>query len=174
MKPSYSSYRKHPAHRPSSSWGTSMTICWKTSMVSYGQPRRLLECTEDKFLSQVIDSPTREDAILDLTVTNASELIDDVKTGGSLGCSDHTLLEFTILRDMGKARSIVKMLNFRKADFQLFKELVSTTSWEMVLRDKGTEKSWQIFKDAFHTVQELSLPRCKNSGKEGKRPAWLS
>jgi len=38
-------------------------------------------------------------------VTNASELIGGIKTGGSLGCSDHALVEFTVLRDMGKARS---------------------------------------------------------------------
>jgi len=44
----------------------------------------------------------------------------------------------------------------------------------MVLRDKGAEQSWQIFKDAFHRAQELSVLRCKKSGKEGKRPAWLS
>jgi len=44
----------------------------------------------------------------------------------------------------------------------------------MVLRDRGTEQSWQIFKDAFHRVQELSVPRCKKSGSEGMRPAWLS
>ena len=54
------------------------------------------------FISQVaIDSPTRGNAILDLLVINASELIGDVKIGSSLGCSDHTLVEFTVLRDMG-------------------------------------------------------------------------
>ncbi|KAK4806963.1 LOW QUALITY PROTEIN: hypothetical protein QYF61_027330 [Mycteria americana] len=122
---------------------------------------------------QVIDTPTRGDAILDLMVTNASELISDVKIGGSLGCSDHALVEFTVLRDMGQARSIVRTLNFRKANFQLFKELVSSAPWETVLTDKGAEQSWQIFKDAFHKAQELSVPRCRKSGKEGKRPAWL-
>jgi len=34
--------------------------------------------------------------------------------------------------------------------------------------------SWQIFKDSFHRVQELSVPGCKKSGKEGKRLTWLS
>ena len=43
--------------------------------------------------SQVISTPTRGDAILDLVVTNASELVGDVKIGGSLGCSDHALME---------------------------------------------------------------------------------
>ncbi|GAB0186388.1 hypothetical protein GRJ2_001104100 [Grus japonensis] len=71
-------------------------ICWK---VARRATRRLLECIEDNFLSQVIDNPTRGDAILDLLVTNASELISDVKIGGSLGCSDHLLVEFAVLRD---------------------------------------------------------------------------
>jgi len=88
-----------------------------------------------------------------------------------MGCSDHALVEFTVLRDMEKVRSIVRTLNFRKAGFQLFKELVSRTPWEMVLKDRGAEQSWQIFKDTFHRVQELSVCRCKKSGKEGRRPA---
>ena len=47
-------------------------ICWKSSMASCRQSRRLLKCIEDNFLSQVIDSPTRGDVILDLLVTNVS------------------------------------------------------------------------------------------------------
>ncbi|KFZ63214.1 hypothetical protein N338_03891, partial [Podiceps cristatus] len=76
--------------------------------------------------------------------------------------------------DMGQAKSKVRTLNLRKAKFQLFKELVDRTPWETALRDKGAEQSWQIFKDAFHSAQELSIPRCKKSGKKGKRLAWLS
>ena len=103
------------------------------------------------------------DAILDLMVTNTSELIGDIKTGGSLGCSDHTPVELAVLRDTGKAKSKVRTLNFRKAHFQLFKELVNRTPWETVPRVKGAEQSWQIFKDAFHRVQELSILRCQKS-----------
>ncbi|KAK4813526.1 hypothetical protein QYF61_009252 [Mycteria americana] len=114
-------------------------ICWKSSTVSCRQSRRLLECIEDNFLSQVIDSPTRGDVLLDLLVTNTSELIGDVKIGGSLSCSDHALVEFTVLRDMGQAKSKVWTLNFRKATFQLFKELLNRTPWETALRDKGAE-----------------------------------
>jgi len=44
----------------------------------------------------------------------------------------------------------------------------------MVLRDRGAEQSWQIFKDDFQRAQELSVPRCEKLGKEGKGPAWLS
>jgi len=52
----------------------------------------------------------------------ASEFIGGVKIGVSLGCSDHSLVGYTVLSDMGKARSIVRTLNFQKAKFQLLKE----------------------------------------------------
>ena len=148
-------------------------ICWKSNSESCRQSRRFLNCIEDNFLSQVIDTPTQGDIILDLMVTTVIELTSDIKIGGSLGYSDHALVEFTLLRDTGKARSIVRTLNFRKTKFQLFKKLVNKTTREIVLRDRGAEQSWQIFKVVFRRAQELSVPRCKQSGKEGKRPAWL-
>ncbi|KFZ67676.1 hypothetical protein N338_01599, partial [Podiceps cristatus] len=77
-------------------------------------------------------------------------------------------------RDMGQAKCKVRTLNFRKANFQLFKELVNRTPWETALKDKGSEQSWKIFKDVFQRVQELSVPRSKKLGKEDKKPAWLS
>jgi len=63
---------------------------------------------EGNFLSQVIARHTRGDAILDLLVTNKSELIGDVKTGGSLGCSDHAPVEFIVLRDKGHVKGDLK------------------------------------------------------------------
>ena len=140
-------------------------------MVSCRQSRRLLECIKDHFLSQVIDSPTRGDALLDLLVTNVSELNSESEIGGILDCSDHALMEFAILRDMGQAKSKFRTLNFRKVKFQLLKELVNRTFWQTALRDKGAEQSWRIFKDVFHRVQELLIPRCKKSEKKGKRLA---
>jgi len=97
-------------------------------------------------LSQVIDTPAKGDVMLDLLVTNESELIGDMRNGGSLGCSVHAPVEFAVLRDMGEVKSKVRTLNFRKANFQLFKELVSRTTWETTLRDRGAEENWQNFK----------------------------
>lgn len=127
----------------------------------------------DIFWSQGIDSsPTRGDKILDLTGSNVSELVLNIKIGGSLGCS--ALVESAVLRDMGQVRNKVRPLNFRKADFQLFKEIASEIHWETSLREKGVEHSWQIFKEVFHRVQEMATPRSKKLGKEGKGTAGLS
>jgi len=37
-----------------------------------------------------------------------SELVGDIKIGGSLGCSDHAPLEFTVLKDMSQVKSKVR------------------------------------------------------------------
>ena len=73
-------------------------ICWDSGTAGGRQSRRFLESVEDNFLVQVIDGPTRGEALLDLVLTNAEESIREVKIGGSLGCSDHALVEFVILK----------------------------------------------------------------------------
>ena len=79
-----------------------------------------MECIEDNFLIQVTESSTRGDVLLHLLLTNSEELKGEVKTGGSLGCSDHALVEFMILRDIGQAKSVVKTLNLTRTNLQLF------------------------------------------------------
>lgn len=72
------------------------------------------------------------------------------------------MLEFAVLRDMGQVKSEVRIPNFWKANFQLFKELGNRTPWETVLRDKGEKQSWYIFKDTFHRAQEAAIPLYPN------------
>lgn len=62
----------------------------------------------------MIGRPARGDAILVLRVTSTEELTSEFKAGGSWGCSDHTLVEVIVLRDMAQAKGKVKTLNFRK------------------------------------------------------------
>lgn len=47
-------------------------------------------------------------------------------------------------------------MNFRKAKFQVIKDVVNRTFWETALRDKGAKEVWQIFKDAVCRAQELA------------------
>ena len=63
-----------------------MDICWKDHTVSCKRSRRLLESIADNFLVQILDRPTRGEALLDLLLTNTEEIIKGVNIGGSLGC----------------------------------------------------------------------------------------
>lgn len=64
------------------------------------------------------------------------------------------------MRDMEKSK--IWTLSFKKAHFQLFKEVNIRIPWETALRNKRVEK---IFEDAFHRVQEIVIPRCNESRK---------
>ena len=143
--------------------------CWDSGMVGGRQSRILLESDEDNFLVQVIDGPTRGEALLDLVLTVRGvqeESIREVKIGGSLGCSDHALVESVILKNAGLAKSRARTLCFRRANFRLLKELLSGIPWETVLKGMGTDQSWQLFKDTFLRAQELSIPSIRNQAKE--------
>lgn len=61
-------------------------------------------------------------------------------------------VELATLRSIGQVRNGGRLLNFRKADFQLCREVVSGIPGETALRDKGmeTEQSWQIFRKVFY------------------------
>ena len=98
--------------------------------MSCRQSRRLLECTEDNFFSQITDVLNSGHVILDLLLTNANELIGDIKIGGCLGCSDRAMVELMLLTAIRQSKSKIRVLNFRKANFQL---------WETVLMSQSAE-----------------------------------
>jgi len=43
-----------------------LAVCWESKNASCKQSRRLLEHVEDNFLIQVLDRPTKGEALLDL------------------------------------------------------------------------------------------------------------
>ena len=99
-------------------------ICWKDHTARYTQSRRFLQSIDDNFLTQVVEEPTRRGVLLDLVLTDRDALVEDVKVGGSLGCSDHEMVEFRILRGGSRAVSRITALDFRRANFSLFKDLL--------------------------------------------------
>lgn len=126
-----------------------------------------LQAVQNYFLIQLTESPTRGEVLLNSLLTSAEGLTGEVKTGG---CSDHGLVEFSILRGTGQVKSKVKKTNIRKADFLMFTSLVHAILWETVFRDKGVNESWDIFWDIILMVQELSTPAYKKSVRGRRRP----
>lgn len=90
-----------------------------------------------------------------------SQLVGDVKSGNSLVCGDHILVEFPVLEDMDKERNKVRFLNFRKEKFQVFKELDNKIPWKTALRDREQDSVGRSL-------------RCKKSDKRGESSTWLS
>ncbi|GAB0189139.1 hypothetical protein GRJ2_001379200 [Grus japonensis] len=103
-------------------------ICWRDNTAGHKQSRRFLECADDSILLQVIEEPTRRGAMLDIVLTSKEGLVGDVNLKGSLGCSDHEMVEFEILRTASRVHNKLTALDFRRADFGLFRDLLGRVS----------------------------------------------
>lgn len=60
--------------------------------------------------------------VLDLVLTNQEALVEDVKVGDSIGCSEHYKLR--ILHWESKTGSRIRTLDLQSANFDLFKDLL--------------------------------------------------
>ncbi|GAB0184567.1 hypothetical protein GRJ2_000922000 [Grus japonensis] len=112
--------------------------------------------------------------MLDLVLTNKESLVGNVKLKGSLGCSDHEMVELKILRAVRRAHSKLNTLDFRRADFGLFRDLLSGIPQDKALEGKGAQDNWLIFKGHLLPAQEQRIPTKRKSGKNTKRPPWMN
>ena len=67
--------------------------------------------------------------------------------------------------------STIATLGFRRANFDLFKDLLGHIPWVKAL---VAQASWLTFKHHFFQAQDWCIPRSKKSGKGGRRPIWIS
>jgi len=100
----------------------------------------------------MIEDPTRRCALLDLILMNKEGLTGDVKVKGSLGCCNYEMVELRILRGGRIVKNQLITLDFRRADFDLFRNLLDRVAWDQVLGGRGAQERWLIFKDKLLQV----------------------
>lgn len=100
MRPSSDNWKEYRVHRPWSSLGTLAIPASTrgTTQHDTSNPNSFRKCIDDHLLTQVIKQPKRAHAPPDPILTEKEELVRDVKARGSLGCSDHRMVEFRIPR----------------------------------------------------------------------------
>ena len=72
-------------------------ICWRLNSDKTARSNKFLTSLADNVIVQKVEAATRGLALLDLILTNKEDLVNGVRAVGSLGQSDHVLLEFEIL-----------------------------------------------------------------------------
>ncbi|KFW09032.1 hypothetical protein N327_00801, partial [Fulmarus glacialis] len=65
-------------------------------------------------------------------------------------------------------------VDFRRADFGLFRDLLGRVPWDKALEGRGAQESWLIFKDHLLQAQEQCIPTKRKSGKNARRPTWMN
>jgi len=83
-------------------------------------------------------------------------------------------VKFRILRGGSRAISRIKSLDFRRANFRLFKEILGGIPCVRDLEGRSGHESWSLFKHHFLHAQDWCIPVCKKCRKGGRRPAWMS
>ena len=143
-------------------------ICWIYNTADREPSQRFLECVGDHFLTQLVREPTRGSNILDLLFVNREGLVGDVKVGGCLGQSGHEMLDFSILEPQ-RGVSRTTTLDFRRADFNLFRTMVERVPWEVVLESVEAQEGWEHFKEVILNVQELTVPKSQKTSRWARR-----
>ncbi|KFZ52058.1 hypothetical protein N321_07570, partial [Antrostomus carolinensis] len=64
-------------------------------------------------------------------------------------------------------------LDFRRADFDLFSDLLAQVLWDEFLEGRGAQDSWLILKDLLLQAQERCIPTKRKAGRNSRRPAWM-
>jgi len=85
-----------------------------------------------------------------------------VKVGGRLGCSDHEMVKFRILRGGSRAISRIKTFDFKRANFGLFKELLGGIPWVRALEGRGVQEVWSLFNHHFLHARDQCIRWARN------------
>ncbi|XP_058028993.1 uncharacterized protein LOC131193128 [Ahaetulla prasina] len=148
-------------------------INWETNSAPSGRSNRFLTNLADNFVSQKIEKATRGSAILDLILTNRDEMIEGVEATGTLGASDHAILEFDIKQIQVVEQSQTRVLDFKRANFNKLRESLRRIQWMRILRGKTTQEAWEILKSEIIKAQSNTIPMKKKNNRSQKKPAWM-
>lgn len=110
---------------------------------------RLLEFIEN-FLLQEIQEPTRRGVMLHLVSTKREGLMGNWKLKGSLGSSDHEMVEFKIFRLVRRVASFLYCIS---------EELMLASSDICLVEYHRTQESWLIFKHCFLQAAGWYIPK---------------
>lgn len=79
------------------------------------------ESSTVNFVTKLLDTLAERGALLDQLLMNRKELAGDMKSNGSLGCSDHEIIE---LKNMRKTAIKIMTMDYKRVNLGLFWKLI--------------------------------------------------
>ena len=131
-----------------------------------------INCIQDNFLEQHINFPTRDKNLLDLLFSNYNNLISDIKSTPPLANSDHSSFTFSINICTQRTNNNELKFNYKRGDFDKFRELLSQLDWEDKFSNKSCIEMWDIFKDNVEVLQNMCIPKIKIRPRRKRKPTW--
>ena len=115
--------------------------------------------------------PTRGDSILDLVLTNNSDVICDVEVGEPI--SDHNIISFNVnFHPYHQKSSGRGFYDFNKADWLRLNELFKHIPWHCAFLSNGVNEVWSVWTDLFFTAVDECIS--KRRKKKNRWAPWIS
>ena len=138
--------------------------------------KQFFDCMDEKFenfFSQHVSFPTRNNAILDLIITEEPDMVSDLTDLGPLGSSDHHALlrKLPFAVRWSETKRIV--YDYSKADVQGIRQHLRSIAWEDILVPSSMEDSWGAFSKVLQEVEKKYVP-LKNTNAKKRKPVWMS
>uniref|UniRef100_A0A803JLD2 Reverse transcriptase domain-containing protein n=1 Tax=Xenopus tropicalis TaxID=8364 RepID=A0A803JLD2_XENTR len=149
-------------------------IDWSNGVAKSEKASRFVNMLNDNFLFQVVQEPTRNESILDLVISNNTELISNICVGEHLGNSDHNMVSFEIMLQRQLYKGVTKTLNFRRADFASLRASLQCVNWERLFMGLDTEGKWNIFKTLLCRYTQQYIPLVSKERHRKAKPLWLN
>uniref|UniRef100_A0A803KBH9 Reverse transcriptase domain-containing protein n=1 Tax=Xenopus tropicalis TaxID=8364 RepID=A0A803KBH9_XENTR len=149
-------------------------IDWGNSTARTVNGNKFINLLHDNFMSQVVEEPTRNHAILDLVISNDPERIANVQVVEPLGNSDHNVISFNVWCRKQIYMGATKTMNFRKANFSSLRAALQGIDWGIMFSDKNTEQKWLSFKMILNHYCSQFIPLIRKNRSVKNHPMWLN
>ena len=133
-------------------------VCWKTHQAParYKQDEFCLMFTEFGF-RQLVVSPTRHEATLDLVFCNDESLVLDVGVDQPLSTSDHNIVICSL-----NVQSLCSVADVRydwsRADFLGLSACIELICWNQLFDGRDVNQMWEIFKKLCKLLFQYFVP----------------
>ena len=136
--------------------------------------RNVLECINSNCMSQLIDFPTHESRnILDVVITDRTELVFDVNNVGNIGNSDHAAINIELLIKCDRPENVIKCRDWCNGDSEGFKTRLADIQWRHHLSNLTGTEVWNKFDSLVQSSLDEFIPVTTLKHKS-KRPLWMN
>ena len=135
---------------------------------------RLVDFSNDCFLTQLVRLPTRGQSTLDLVFTTDEDMVINVEVGEALAGSDHSMVSFGVLCDAdGEQARFNRRLDLRRANYTRFVDDLLGLRLQLQLQ-QSAEELWNVFFSKYLEIRARCIPYKRTGGSKKVKPSWFT
>ena len=136
---------------------------------------QFFNCLKDNFFTQHVNFCTRNDAVLDLVISDEPNAVQSVTDLGPFATAsgDHSALSWNL--EVRTRYEVVhkQILDYSKADIAAIKSELGVIDWNVLFANQSADVCWEIFKKKIERLEAKFIP-VKWCCSSRKKPLWMT